>query len=108
MNGRTKALQISREVKVAVAERDSVDGWPCCVWCGKPAPVHNRTAFSNAHYIARSQGGMGIEKNILTLCPECHHAYDQTIQRMYMRKELRDYLRRCYPGWDDVQLTYRR
>ena len=36
---RTKALSISREVKKAVAERDSCDGYPCCIWCGKPAPT---------------------------------------------------------------------
>ena len=74
---RTKALEIPKEVKEAVAERDMY----CCIWCGKPAPTTNPLAFSNAHYIPRSQGGLGIEENILTLDWECHLRYDQSITK---------------------------
>ena len=98
MRKRTKALAISKEVKDAVWERDK----HCCVWCGSPF------AEPNAHYIARSQGGLGIEKNILTLCRECHRRYDQTVHRKIMRMFFRDYLKDKYADWDEDRLVYRR
>lgn len=108
MNGRTQALAIDKTVKIAVAERDSVQGHPCCVWCGKPAPTDYELAFSNAHYISRAQGGLGIEENILTLCPECHRAFDQSIQRRKMRAFFKHYLSTRYLGWTEENLIYRK
>ena len=105
---RTKALEIPIEVKGAVAERDSVDGWACCVFCGKPAPPENPLAFSNAHYISRGQGGLGIEENILTLCWGCHMRYDQSEHREKMKAFFKDYLKTKYPDWDDIKLIYRK
>lgn len=98
MRKRTKALSISKEVKDKVYRRDR----QCCVWCGSPAgePV--------AHYIARSQGGLGIEQNVLTLCFRCHHKYDQTSARKTMRNFFASYLASLYPGWDEKYLVYRR
>jgi len=101
---RTEALAISQAVKAAVAERDSVDGRPCCIWCGRPAPAP--LAYSNAHFISRAQGGLGVEENILTLCPACHRIYDQTAARESMRPILRRYLRERYPEWDEKKLTF--
>ena len=98
----TKAMQFSRDVKEAIALRDSIDGWPCCIRCGFPAPDH--LAFSNAHYIARSQGGLGVEENGLTLCPVCHRRYDQTTHRFQDREFYREYLMSKYPNWDEAAL----
>lgn len=108
MKKRTKALSIYPGVKRIVAERDSVGGWPCCVYCGKPAPTENPVAFSNAHYISRAQGGLGIEENILTLCPTCHHEYDQTEHREEMRRLFKAYLERKYTNWSENKLTYQK
>ena len=105
---RTKALEIPIEVKKKVAERDSIDGHPCCIWCGKPAPTDNPLAFSNAHYISRGQGGLGIEENILTLNWECHLEYDQSTERPKMKSFFRDYLKTKYPDWDEEKLTYKK
>ena len=105
---RTVQLSIPIEVKKRVADRDSVQGWPCCVWCGKPAPIENRLAYSNAHYIARSQGGLGIYENILTLCPVCHQKYDQSGKRDDMRRFFRIYLTKMCAYWDEKNLIYRR
>ena len=107
MKDRTKALQIPYKVKQAVANRDSVEGWPCCVLCGRPAPTSAPLAFSCAHYIARSQGGLGIEENILTLCPDCHGEYDGK-ERNKHKPYLTQYLRRCYRKWDEKKLTYQK
>lgn len=45
---RTKATDITKDVKMAVALRDN----GMCLICGRPG-------FSNAHYIARSQARNG-------------------------------------------------
>lgn len=108
MNKRTKALSIPPEVKKAVAERDSICGYPCCIWCGKPAPGGYELAFSNAHYISRAQGGLGIEENILTLCPDCHRAYDQSQTRAKMCEYFKEYLKTKYPVWEENKLYYKK
>lgn len=102
----TKARNFDRKAKLAISERDSIDGWPCCVYCGLAAPAP--LAWSNAHFIARSQGGLGIPENGLTLCPECHRRYDQTTARNEMREYFREYLAGKYPDWDETKLYYRR
>lgn len=108
MNTRTKSLGITIAVKEEVAERDSFGGYPCCLVCGRPAPTYNRLAFSNAHFISRAQGGLGIEQNILTLCPQCHTRYDSTEERPILRAFFKRYLQEQYPDWDEEQLTYRK
>lgn len=104
----TKARDFDRRAKLAIMRRDSVDGWPCCVWCGAAAPSDESPVWSNAHYIARSQGGLGIEENGLTLCPICHRNYDQTTARKEMRDYFRGYLREQYEGWREEALVYRK
>ena len=96
MKKRTKALAISPKVRSAVYERD---GW--CVWCGC-------IGFPEAHYIPRSQGGLGIEENILTLCRRCHYRFDHGPDRKKMKEYLKAYLKTKYPEWDESKLTYRR
>lgn len=108
MKKRTKALAIPPAVKIAVAKRDSVDDWPVCVLCGLPAPMDAPLAFSCAHYIPRSQGGLGIEENILTLCPADHRLYDQSEYRAVYKPILRRYLMDHYPGWNESELVYKK
>ncbi len=98
MHKRTKALSISKSVKDAVWKRDG--GY--CVLCGSPY------AQPNAHYISRAQGGLGIERNIVTLCLNCHRRYDQTPDRAEIRLDLREYLESKYPDWDESQLIYQK
>ena len=108
MHDRTKALGIPLAVKEAVANRDSFDGWPCCLLCGTPAPVNNRLAFSNAHYIPRSQGGLGREDNVLTLCTICHRRYDQSADRAKLKSFFARYLKEHYPNWNEENLYYKK
>lgn len=108
MHTRTRALAITYRTKEEVAERDSIDGYPCCILCGCPAPVNNQLAFSNAHYISRAQGGLGVEENILTLCPACHYRYDQTEDREMLKAFFARYLKEHYPDWDEENLIYRK
>ena len=97
MNRRTKALQIPLKVKKIVYERDKGK----CIWCGmKGDPV--------VHFIAKSQGGLGIEENILTGCSYCHNAYDQTDRRERYRDKAREYLKSKYPNWNEEDLYYKK
>lgn len=93
---RTKALEIPPKVKEKVLERDG-----CCVYCG-------RQGQPNAHFIARSQGGLGIEENILTLCFDCHRKYDQSTERQKMRAYFAEYLKSKYPDWNEEKLVYKK
>lgn len=102
----TRARDFTPKAKTAIAQRDSFDGWPCCIFCGAPAPAF--TAWSNAHYISRAQGGLGIPQNGLTLCPLCHKKYDQTTARREMRAFFRDYLESRYEVWNEEDLIYRK
>ena len=109
MRNETRDTAIPAKVKQAVAIRDEVDGWPCCLICGTPAPPSAYTAFSCAHYIPRSAGGLGnVEENILTLCPRCHSMYDQGIDRKTTAEYLDAYLKSKYPYWDKENLTYKK
>ena len=98
----TKARDFDRYTKLAISERDSIEGWPCCVYCGAAAP--GQLAWSNAHFIARSQGGLGVLENGLTLCPKCHRRYDQSIARKKMREFFREYLKSKYEYWNEDDL----
>ena len=102
----TKARDFDRSAKVEISRRDSIDGWPCCVFCGLAAPAE--LAWSNAHFISRAQGGLGIQENGLTLCPECHRRYDQTTARAEMRGYFREYLSEHYEEWSEEALIYRK
>lgn len=104
----TRARDFSQKVKQRIAERDSCDGHPCCINCGLPAPPERPIAFSNAHFISRAQGGLGIEENGLTLCPACHQLYDQTTNRPRLRAYFQEYLMDHYPGWDEEMLYYKK
>lgn len=94
----TKACDISQSVKEKVWQRDKGR----CIVCGSPF------AMPNAHYIARSQIGLGIEQNIVTLCAKCHHYYDHTTMREDYREYIRNYLKSKYPDWNEEKLKYRK
>ncbi len=107
MNKRTKALAIPVAVKNKVYQRDMGR----CVLCGSHLgePV--------AHVVRRSQGGLGIEQNIVTLCYLCHRGYDEgdnlwrfgkgaTRESLYCHLEA--YLKNFYPDWNRDDMIYRK
>lgn len=98
MHKRTKATSIPREVKRKVYERDGHH----CVFCGRWVEERNACA----HYIPRSQGGLGIEQNILTLCDDCHREYDQTLNRKALKRQAQAYLEAEYGYIDERDLVY--
>jgi len=98
MTHRTKMLAISPKVKAIVWERDG----HCCIKCGNPC------AAPEAHYIARSQGGLGIEENIVTLCRRHHDDFDFGVHQFELAIFTREYLQSKYPYWNDDDLIYRK
>ena len=97
MHKQTRATKIPQKVREAVYERDG----GLCVLC-------HAQGVPNAHFVARSHGGLGIEQNIVTLCPACHHRFDNTAERKEIREILRAYLKSLYPDWNENELTYRK
>lgn len=73
-----------------------------CIICGKQVPIF----FSNAHYIKRSQGGLGIPENIVTLCPQCHYEEDMGQNSKLYEQKIENYLKSKYEGWSKEKLKY--
>lgn len=107
MHKMTKYTSIPPVVKRAVFLRDN----GCCVLCGSPygEPV--------AHVVRRSQGGLGTERNVVTLCRGCHRAYDEgadlsrygagtTQESLYCY--LVAYLKGFYPDWNRADMIYKK
>lgn len=98
---RTKATDITKEVRQTVALRDKGK----CIYCGKYVPV----ACSNAHFIKRSQGGLGIPENVVTLCPECHYEEDFGQDTKLYEDYMENYLKGIYGAdWSKDKLVYKK
>ncbi len=102
---RSKATDIPQKVKQHVWERDG----GACVICGSMINV-----MPNAHFIRRSQGGLGIEQNVFTACTrlsqnDCHYRFDNdALFREKQSAKLREYFKRNYPNWNERNLVYRK
>ncbi len=96
----TKATSIPTKVKEVVWKRDR----GCCIFCKKQVEVF----WANSHFIKRSQLGKGIEENLFTACPECHHDFDDTPKRKYMLPNVKEYLKSKYDYWNEDILIYKK
>lgn len=97
MHKRTKATAITPQVRQRVEERDG----HCCIFCGK-------AGRGEAHYINRSQGGLGVEENIVTVCRECHNEMDNGLLSQIYREKAERYLRGIYSDWDRNKYIYKK
>lgn len=98
MSKRSKACDISQKVKQKVWDRDRHQ----CIICGNPY------AMPNAHYIRRSQGGLGIEQNVVTLCQKCHNDFDNGNKRVSIGYKVEWYLKSYYDNWNTEELIYKK
>lgn len=112
MNRQTKKTAIPASVKAAVAARDCVNGPATCIICGAPGGPH-------CHIVRRSQGGKGVPENIVTLCGECHYAFDEGLFMARLRplgfetqadvmKYIIDYIKGFYPDWTEEKVKYKK
>lgn len=95
-SARTKATEIPRWVKEIVNERDG----GICVIC------QTEIGLPEAHYIRRSQGGMGIPKNVFCAGRECHRRFDEG--DISARAIVREHFMKHYPDWSENDLIYQR
>lgn len=106
MHAETKHTAIPASVKAAVKARDG----GTCIICGAPG-------MPCCHAVRRSQGGMGVEENIVTLCGRCHYAFDEGLflkqlrplglhDRQDIKNFIHAYLAGHYPGWTPEGVTY--
>lgn len=96
----TKHTEIPMKVKKEVWERDEHK----CIFCGKEVPLFH----ANSHYIKRSQKGLGIPKNIMTNCDDCHEKYERSSLRKEMKKIARKYFKSKYNDWKEEDLVYKK
>ena len=95
---RTIACSISPETRKIVEERDGHK----CIFCG------SFNCRGEAHYIRRSQGGLGIPENILCVCRNCHYQLDESQAKALFRKKAEGYLKSIYPDWDEKKLVFKK
>ncbi len=100
MQKRTKALSISPKTKEIVHNRDG----GCCIFCGIPQPV----SMACAHVLNRGNGGLGVQKNIITACWPCHMKFDQSTNRPSMMEYAIKYLTNIYGSWSREEVTYKK
>ena len=93
---RSKACDISQKVKLAVWERDNHR----CVFCG------STYAMPNAHIVSRAKSGLGVEKNIITLCLNCHEKMDHSSDRENSIEKAKAYITKKYGYFDEKEVTY--
>ena len=112
MHRMTKFTAIPAKVKAAVATGVCINGPATCILGGAPGAP-------NAHIIRRSQGGMGVEQNIVSLCGRCHYAFDEGLfiggleqfgftSQSDIREYIIDYIKGFYPDWTPESVTYRK
>lgn len=97
MSKMSRACEISTKVRRKVWARDG----GCCIICGTPGAP-------NSHYIRRSHGGLGIERNVAVMCRRCHEEYDNGSGKYQEAIEhaFRDYLSSYYEDWNEADLYY--
>lgn len=96
MSKRSNACEISKKVRERVLDRDEY-----CILCGRPG-------LPNSHFISRSQLGLGIEQNIVTMCTECHDKWHTSGEQSLMAEKVREYLEKLYPGFLDQDRIYKK
>lgn len=107
MHTETKYTAIPPSVKAAVWARDG----GACIICGAPGNPC-------CHVVRRSQGGRGdTERNIVTLCYECHNAFDEGLFMKRLKPFgfeaqqdvaafIEEYIKGFYPDWTRESVTY--
>lgn len=97
---RVKATEIQDGVKEIVWNRDARK----CIFCNTPVSMF----YANAHFIPRSQGGLGIVENIFTACNHCHAEQDNGLNTEYYEKRAEEHLKSKHENWNKSDLIYKK
>ena len=112
MNNRTKYLKYGKETAKEVMDRDRE-----CLFCrlkyhteGQNLSDLEFNIFDIAHFINRSQGGLGVKENLILLCRWHHSHFDNSNKsyRQEMQQIAEDYLITLYPNLDISKLVYQK
>lgn len=94
---RTKLTSITKKVKEIVWKRDKGR----CIFCG------STNANPEAHAIlSGAYGGLGVEKNIVTVCRPCHMKMDNSIEQKQYKTFARKYLEAIYGAIKEEEVKY--
>lgn len=111
MTKRTQALQFDTKTKYEVWKRDHGS----CIFCRinyhmQCTDVFELGVMDIMHFIPKSSGGMGIEKNGAVGCRYHHHLLDNGSQglRMEMLAIFENHLRDHYKNWNSDDLLYKK
>lgn len=81
-----------------------------CIFCGMNYMMGDGcgTYMSYAHYIPRSDNGLGVKENGVLLCQYHHNMMDNGNKgnRQEMLDIVKGYLMDHYPDWDEKKLRY--
>jgi 5-methylcytosine-specific restriction endonuclease McrA len=94
----SKACDISPKVREEVLKRDGNH----CIICG------TNNGLQIAHYISRARLGLGIAKNLATMCVQCHFQMDNGKYHKELQKAVREHLKAHYEDWNENDLTYKK
>ena len=100
MHERTKKTSIPTDVKRRVWSRDHER----CIFCRRWVTWHNACA----HVVNRSQGGLGVDENIITACPICHNEMDNGKDSASYRNAAIRYMQELYEGWTRESVTFKK
>ena len=53
-------------------------------------------------------GGLGVEQNVVTMCPECHFEEDMGKDTKVYEQKVKTYLQSKYDEWRPSELIYRK
>lgn len=104
-----KAREFSLKARKEIADRDNCE----CIFCKTNYRMDGAgwmglATKSIMHYIPRSKNGKGIPQNGAVGCQWHHDMLDNGNKgnRKEMLEIFRDYLKSCYPDWNEKELTY--
>ena len=107
-NKRTRACEFSKKAREEIYSRDRG-----CIFCKMGYMMDGAfpgdlTIFETMHFIARSQGGLGIAKNGAVGCKYHHTMLDNGNKgnRDEMQLLFKDYLKSNYRDWNEKELVY--
>lgn len=111
MHKQTKAHQFSKKVQKNIYRRDN----GICIFCRENYHMHCKNPMlyelkDVMHYINKSAGGVGVEENGALGCRYHHSLLDNGNKglRKEMLEVFRQYLKNCYPNWNEAALFYKK